>query len=70
VTIEVERASDGGDWLHYISITLDGNKSYIDAWYPPSDSGWNGITVNYQMDGNYQMASYTTWLDQFTFSSW
>ncbi len=70
VTVEVERASDGGDWLHYISITLDGNKSYIDAWYPPSSSGWNGITVNYQMDGNYQMASYTTWLDNLSLNYW
>lgn len=69
VTIEVERA-DGSDWLHYISIALDGNKSYIDAWYPPSDNGWNGITVNYQMDGNYQMAGYNTWLDKLTFSYW
>ena len=70
VTIEVERASDGGDWLHYVSITLDGDKHYLDAWYPPAYSDWKGVTVNYQMDGNWQMASYTTWLDKMTFSYW
>ena len=52
------------------TITLDGDKHYLDAWYPPAGSGWNGVTVNYQMDGNYQMASYTTWLDKMTFSYW
>ena len=70
VTIEVERAGDGGDWLHYLSITLDGDKHYLDAWYPPTSSGWNGVTVNFQMDGNFQMASYSTWLDKLTLSYW
>lgn len=68
VTVEVERASDGGDWLHYISISMDGNKTYIDAWYPPAGSSWKGITVNFQMDGNYAEQSYNVWLDKFSFS--
>lgn len=69
-TIEVERASDGGDWLHYVSITLDGNKTYLDAWYPPASTSWTGVTVNVQMDGNYQMADYSMWLDKLTLSYW
>lgn len=70
VTIEVERAADGGDWLHYVSITLDGNKHYIDRWYPPAWTGWNGITVNFQMDSDYAGHGYSTWLDKLTFSYW
>ncbi len=70
VTVEVERASDGGDWLHYVAITLDGEKHYLDAWYPPASTSWSGITVNYQMNGNYQMADYSVWLDKLTFSYW
>ena len=70
VTVEVERASDGGDWLHYVAITLDGNKHYIDSWYPPTSTGWSGITVNFQMDGNYAEQQYSTWLDKLTFSYW
>jgi len=70
LTVAVERASDGGDWLHYVSITLDGNKHYIDAWYPPASSGWNGITVNFQMDSDYAGHGYSTWLDKLTFSYW
>ncbi len=70
VTIQAERATDGSDWLHYVSITYDGNTHYIDWWYPPTSSSWSGITVNFQMDGNYNEASYSTWLDKLTFSYW
>jgi hypothetical protein len=70
VTVEVERASDGGDWLHYVAITLDGDKHYIDRWYPPASTDWRGVTVNFQMDGNWQEASYSVWLDKLTFSYW
>jgi Bacterial Ig domain len=70
LTVEVERASDGGDWLHYVAITLDGNKHYIDAWYPPSSTGWSGITLNFQMDSDYAGHGYSTWLDKLTFSYW
>jgi hypothetical protein len=70
VTVEVERASDGGDWLHYIAITLDGNKYYIDRWYPPAWSGWTGVTVNFQMDTDYAGHGYSTWLDKLTLSYW
>jgi hypothetical protein len=68
VTIEMERATDGGDWLHYISIAMDGDKTYIDAWYPPASTTWKGITVNFQMDGNYAQQPYNVWLDNFSFS--
>jgi hypothetical protein len=70
VTVEVERASDGGDWLHYIAITLDGNKYYIDRWYPPAWSGWTGVTVNVQRDTDYAGHGYSTWLDKLTLSYW
>jgi hypothetical protein len=70
VVVEVERASDGGDWLHYISIEMDGNKTYLDAWYAPTWTSWKGITVNFQMDGNYAMQPYTVWMDKFNLLTW
>ena len=70
VVIEVERSGDGGDWLHYVSISMDGNKTYIDAWYPPASTSWKGITVNFQMDGNYAMQPYNVWVDKFTLTTW
>jgi hypothetical protein len=33
----------------------------------PVPSGWWGITVNYQMDGNYNQTANTTYLDNFKF---
>ncbi|MGI9100864.1 MAG: Ig-like domain-containing protein [Terriglobales bacterium] len=70
VIVEVERTSGGGDYLHYISITLDGTKHYIDKYYPPTSSSWNVITINYQMDANGSGTPYTTWLDKTNFSYW
>ena len=56
----------------YESITLNGvtaniNKSYAPFTVPTS---WWGVTVNYQMDGDYQQASYATYVDNFSLTYW
>lgn len=63
VTIQVQRESDNS--LLYDSITLNGVTANINSTYPPSSvpGSWWGITVNYQMDGNYKQAANTTYLD-------
>ncbi|HXM22294.1 MAG TPA: hypothetical protein VN948_13640 [Terriglobales bacterium] len=68
VTIQVQRESDNS--LLYQSITLNGVTSPINQHYAPGSalSGWWGITVNYQMDGNYKQSAYTTFLDNFSFT--
>jgi len=33
-------------------------------------SGWYGVTVNYQMDGNYAQSPNTTYLDKFSLTYW
>jgi hypothetical protein len=70
VTIQVQRESD--NWLLFQSITLNGVTSNINRYYAPGSApgSWWGITVNFQMDGNYQQASYSTFLDNFTFTYW
>ena len=70
VTIEVQRQSDNS--LLFQSITLNGNKTVLNRTYGHGScpSGWWGITVNYQLDGNYQQADYTTYLDNFNFTYW
>jgi hypothetical protein len=67
VTIQVQRESD--NWLLYQSITLNGVTTPINQYFQAGSvpSGWWGITANYQMDGNYQQAAYTTFLDDFSF---
>jgi hypothetical protein len=68
VTIEVQRQSDNS--MLFQSITLNGNKAVLNRTYPHGScpSNWWGITVNYQLDGNYQQADYTTYLDNFSFT--
>ena len=70
VTIHVQRESD--NWLLFQSITLNGVTSNINRYYAPgwAPGNWWGITVNYQMDGNYQQSPYTTFLDNFSFGYW
>jgi hypothetical protein len=68
LTIQVQRESD--NWLLFQSITLNGVTSTINKYYAPGSvpSNWWGVTVNYQMDGNDHQVSYTTFLDNFTFT--
>jgi hypothetical protein len=70
VTIQVQRESD--NWLLFQSITLNGVTTPINRYYQASSapSGWWGITVNYQMDGNYKQTPYTTFLDNFSLTYW
>lgn len=70
VTLEAERTSD--NQVHFISITLNGKKSYLDLKVPyriaPSD--WMGVNVHYQMNGNYQQEDWDSWVDKFSLTSW
>jgi hypothetical protein len=68
VVIQVQRESD--NTLLYQSITLNGATANINQTSTPMSvsSSWWGITVNYQMDGNYQQTSNTTYLDNFRFT--
>jgi hypothetical protein len=68
VTIQAQRESDNS--LLFQSITLNGVTSNINQRYAPgtAPSGWWGITVNYQMDGNIKQTANTTYLDNFSFT--
>jgi hypothetical protein len=65
--IQVSRTSN--NQLLYRSITLNGQTQTLNWTYPPfSAPGWWGITVNYQMDGNYQQSPYTVYVDKLNFT--
>jgi hypothetical protein len=67
LTIKVQRTSD--NHLVYQSITLNGFTSNLGWTFGHGSSpGWNGVTINYQMDGNYKQNSYNVYLDNLTFS--
>ena len=48
--LSVERTSS--NQLLFKSITLNGNTATINHTEPPTSTSWNGITINYQLDGN------------------
>jgi hypothetical protein len=68
VTIQGQREPDNS--LLFQSITLNGVTSTINQRYAPGSapSGWWGITVNYQMDGDKKQSPNTTFLDNFSFT--
>jgi major membrane immunogen (membrane-anchored lipoprotein) len=67
LTIQVERTSS--NQLLYQTISLNGVTNTLNSTYAPySAPGWWGITVNYQMDGNYEQSPYTVYLDKLNFT--
>jgi hypothetical protein len=67
LTIKVQRTSNNE--LYFQSITLNGVTNNVNITYPPGSApGWYGLTINYQMDGNYKQNAYTIYLDEITFT--
>lgn len=68
VVIEVERTLT--NQLHYISITYNGVKHYVNRYRSSTANSWNGVSVDFQMDGDSAQHDYSTWLDKVKLSSW
>lgn len=68
IVIQVHRNSD--DSLLYQTIATNGVSYNVNQTVPPFHvpSGWYGMTINYQMDGNYRQNAYTTLLDNTNFT--
>jgi hypothetical protein len=68
VTLEFERTSD--NQLRYVSMTMNGVKHYLNWYYAPNATTWSGVTVNYQLDGDYRQDNYSTWVDKMSLTMW
>lgn len=70
VSIQVQRELNND--LTYQTITVNGVVYNINQTVAPFSvpSGWWGMTVNYQMDGNYKQAANTTYLDKTNVTYW
>ncbi len=68
IVMEFQRTSS--NQLRYISVSLNGKKHYINRYVSPRSSGFTGMTFHYQMDGNYWMDDYSTWVDKITVRTW
>jgi hypothetical protein len=62
----VERTAD--NQLLFKSISLNGQTATINHSEPPTSKSWNGITINYQLDGNRYGTPYNVYLDKLTFT--
>jgi hypothetical protein len=61
LTIEAERS---GTQTHFIAITLDGNKHYINRYQASQSSGVNELNVAVQLDQNGSATGYSMWADK------
>lgn len=68
LVIQVQRTSN--DRLLFKSITLNGITHTLNKYKYPGKTSWNGITINYQQDGNRQMHGYNVYLDKVNFTMW
>jgi len=70
VTVQVQR--EANNTLLYQSVTVNGVVNPLNITMPPFSvpNGWWGMTVNFQMDGDYAMHSNTTYVDNMNFTYW
>jgi len=68
VVEEFERTTSGQ--LHFVSITYNGVKHYVNKYFSPHSTSWSGMGIDYQMDGDSQQTDYATWLDKIKVTKW
>lgn len=70
VTLHMQRET--GNTLLYQSIELNGTTYTLNITDAPGTApkSWWGLAANYQMDGNFQQAANTTYLDNFSVTYW
>lgn len=56
--------------VHYVAITLNGNKAYINRTYGSIGSGANEINVAFQMDQTIVHRTFSAWLDKVSLIKW
>lgn len=66
LVISVQRTSS--NQLLYKSITLNGSTATLNHYEAPGTTSWNGVTINYQLDGNRTGTPYIVYLDKLNFT--
>jgi hypothetical protein len=54
----------------FVGFTYDGVTHYVNRSYPARSSTVHELNVAFQMDGDYAMHAYSTWLDRITLTYW
>src|SRR5205085_12679283 len=66
LVINVQRTSN--NQLLFKTITLNGKVGTVNRSYAPTSTSWNGVTINYQLDGNRNGTPYAAYLDKLIFT--
>jgi hypothetical protein len=54
----------------FVGFTYDGVTHYVNRSYPARSSSVHEMNVAFQMDGDFAMHAYSTWLDKVTLTYW
>ncbi len=68
IVLEFQRTSGGN--VKFVSVSINGNKHYINRVYAPKSSSVNELNVAFQMDGNKYMTDYNTYLENVKLTYW
>lgn len=67
VTINMQRTSSS--YLRYVSFTYNGVTHYVNKYINSRYTSYsNGVSIDFQMDGNSTMTPYSVWLDRVNLS--
>lgn len=67
LVLEFERVNDQAK---FVSLTLNGKKSYINKVFRPKSGNYSELNVAFQLDGNKENRNYSAWLDTVKLSAW
>jgi hypothetical protein len=67
LTWEFKRTSTN---VIFVGFTYDGVTHYVNRSYPARGSSVHEMNVAFQMDGDFAMHAYSTWLDRVTLTYW
>ncbi len=68
LTLVFQRTPDNK--AKFVSVTLNGVTKPINMAFDAIAGGFHEINVAFQMDGNFQQASYSVWLDKVSLTYW
>jgi hypothetical protein len=67
VVLEFQRV---GSQTKFISVTLNGNKSYFNRTFNTYGSGVSELNTAVQLDGDYNQEDYSMWVDKMQVTAW
>lgn len=65
---EFQRTGDGK--MRFVSVTLNGKKSYVNRYYNPDPSSVRELNVAVQLDGDHKQTDHSVWVDKIHLKYW